>query len=130
MFFLYFFDGATDCTVTEQEIIYGRYLKFGKPHDVFLGVTPCPSATADGIYSSINTVLTESIGEEWQNKAIAAGCDGATVNLGCNNSVATRLKKEHPYFLVVHCVAHRLELAVLDVSKDKYHFLPDMLITV
>ena len=33
--FSIFFDGATDCTVTEQEIIYGRYLKFGKPHDVF-----------------------------------------------------------------------------------------------
>ena len=114
-----FFDGATDNSVAEQEIIYGRYLKLGKPHDVYLGIHECSHVHADGVYASINKVLTDVVGEEWREKVIAAGCDGASVNIGKNNSVSTRLKDGNDSFLTVHCVAHRLELAVLSSIKEE-----------
>lgn len=47
---------------------------------------------------------------DWKEKLIGAGCDGASVNLGVNDSVATRLRENRPYVMTVHCVAHRLEL--------------------
>ena len=34
-----------------------------------------------------------------------------------NNSVATKVKEGHEYCLVIHCVAHRLELAILAAIK-------------
>lgn len=50
---------------------------------------------------------------DWKEKLIGAGCDGASVNLGVNDSVATRLRENRPYVRTVHCVAHRLELGAL-----------------
>lgn len=49
---------------------------------------------------------------------IKAGCDGASVNLGVNDSVATRLRENRPYVMTVHCVAHRLELGALSALKQ------------
>ena len=34
-----------------------------------------------------------------------------------NNSVATKVKEGHEYCLVIHCVAHRLKLAILAAIK-------------
>ena len=60
---------------------------------------------------------------------VAAGCDGASVNLGSRNSVATRLREDHPYILPVHCVAQRLELGILNAIKshDKMTMVNDLL---
>ena len=71
-------------------------------------------------------------GEEpdWRTKIIGAGSDGASVNMGRNNSVSTRLKAEGREYLVFpHCVAHRLELAVASAIKevDHYKTLQDVL---
>ena len=83
-----------------------RYLKLGKPHDVYLGMHERLHAHADSVYASFNKVLTDFVGEEWRGKVIAAGCDG--VNIGENNSVSTRLKAGNDSFLTVHWVAYDL----------------------
>lgn len=56
----------------------------------------------------------------WKEKLIKAGCDGASVNLGVNDSVATRLRENRPYdyVMTVHCVALRLELGALSALKQ------------
>lgn len=55
---------------------------------------------------------------DWKEKLIGAGCDGASVNLGVNDSVATRLRENRPYVMTVHCVAHRLELGAQSALKQ------------
>lgn len=42
-------------------------------------------------------------------------CDGASVMIGKNSGVDTRLKKTFPHLIIWHCSNHRLELAVNDV---------------
>ena len=37
--------------------------------------------------------------------------DGASVMMGENNGVATRIAKNNPYLFITHCIAHRLSLA-------------------
>ena len=37
--------------------------------------------------------------------------------LGCHGGVAAKLTKDTPHLVVIHCVAHRLQLAVLDLLK-------------
>ena len=56
----------------------------------------------------------------WKEKLIATGSDGASVNIGKNKSVTSLLKKDLPHLVVIHCVNHRLELAVLDALKKKH----------
>ena len=47
------------------------------------------------------------------------GADGAAVNLGRRNSVATRMLEATPFLLPIHCIAHRLELGVLAAIKNE-----------
>ena len=43
--------------------------------------------------------------------------DGARTISGCRCGVAAKLTKDIPHLVVIHCVAHRLQLAVLDSLK-------------
>jgi len=112
------FDGATDCAVSEVEIIYCRVFHDGQTHDYFIGLADLEHAHAQGVFDAINNVMSTYISPDWINKLIGAGSDGASVNIGRNNSVATRLREGRPYVLLVHCIAHRLELGVLTAIKD------------
>lgn len=51
---------------------------------------------------------------------IGAGADGAAVNFGVHRGMMTQLKVDLPWLVAVHCVAHRLELAIKDAFKDSY----------
>ena len=50
-------------------------------------------------------------------KAVGARCDRARVNIGKTHSVATNLLEQQKCLIITHCVAHRLELAVVDTLK-------------
>lgn len=112
------FDGATDVGVQELEVIYVRILEDGIPVNHFLKIVELSHAHADGVYDVINRTLSEAVGENWKDKLVGAGCDGAAVNLGVRNSVATRLQDGHPHIQMIHCVAHRLELSILSTIKE------------
>ena len=45
---------------------------------------------------------------------MSATADGASVNFGVHNGVLTQLKIERPWLVNIHCVNHRLELAIKD----------------
>lgn len=51
---------------------------------------------------------------------VASAADGAAVNFGEINGVLTKLKHSAPWMIKVHCIAHRLELALKDAFKDTY----------
>jgi hypothetical protein len=64
--------------------------------------------------------LIKSI-EEWgldMQKCCGFGSDGAATMLGQRSGMATKLKKISPFLTSVHCIAHRTNLAALEVAKS------------
>ena len=47
----------------------------------------------------------------------ALGSNGASAMVGIHNGMSTQLKREQPTLISVHCVAHRLSLAVTQAAK-------------
>jgi len=54
---------------------------------------------------------------------ISATADGGSVNFGIYKSLLTQLSEDRPWLLKIHCVNHRLELAVKDAMKDSPLFI-------
>jgi hypothetical protein len=114
------FDGATDVSVSENEIIYARVVEKGIPQNVFVQIGAVEHAHAEGVLSTIDKAM-DSIdpGWNWKLKLIATGSDGASVNLGKRHSVAKLLKDDVPHLFAMHCVSHRLELGAIDAMKER-----------
>ena len=61
--------------------------------------------------------------ENFYQTLINVNFDGATVMSGHKSGVQKRLKDIQPGLIYTHCVAHRLELAMLDALKLKDDYL-------
>lgn len=48
---------------------------------------------------------------------IAQSYDGANVMAGKFNGVQQKIQNEYPYAIFTHCMAHRINLVVLDMCK-------------
>ncbi|KAJ8037620.1 Adenylosuccinate lyase [Holothuria leucospilota] len=87
----------------------------------FVSIVELDDATAVGIQKGIHSGLSE-IGQETKEirvaKMVSVCFDGASVMMGAKGGVATLEKKDIPRLVEIHCVAHRLELAVLDALKS------------
>ncbi|KAJ8318234.1 hypothetical protein KUTeg_003325 [Tegillarca granosa] len=120
------FDGATDCAVSEVEID----CEDGEVKNFLIGLEDLEHAHAEGTFKAIDKSMKNYGCENWKEKVVAMGCDGAKVNIGVHDSVATRMKDEgRDYVLAVHCIAHRLELGVLSAIKNNNYLatVQDML---
>ena len=73
---------------------------------------------ADGYITALNS-LSERLGINLfgKGKVVGLATDGAKTMLGCHGGVAAKLTKDIPHLVVIHSVAHRLQLAVLDSLK-------------
>lgn len=114
-------DGSTDKSITEQETVYVRYVgPNGRPTTQFADIVALESADAVGVTSTIEKGLQAVDIDEELLKEKLAGCnfDGANVMMGKKGGVMQHLQaKIGRPIIVMHCVAHRLELAVLDAVK-------------
>ena len=54
----------------------------------------------------------------WRDKLIGLATHGASTMRGCKNGLAARLTRVVPGLLSIHCIAHDLQLAILDAAKD------------
>lgn len=112
-------DGSTDNSIIEQELVYVRFLCNGKPQTKMIKIVDVKHAHAVGILNAIDGAVKD-VGitlEIWLSKVVCANFDGASVMMGEINGVAGRLKRRVPHIVILHCVAHKLELAVLDAVK-------------
>ncbi|XP_063438155.1 zinc finger protein 862-like [Mytilus trossulus] len=116
-FFTILIDGATDVSVTENELIYVRLLQDGIPANKYFSIEDVESADAAGVLNSINEAFDRHGLPDWKEKLIGFGSDGASVNLGNRSGVAKQIKDEVPHLIITHCVAHRLELAANNAIK-------------
>ena len=126
-------DGTTDRGVIEQEAVYVRYVD--KDNTVKTTMVDCVAlekGDADGVLKGIDEGLnTIGVTEQMQmDKMVACNFDGAAVNMGKHNRVAKKLKDWiDDHIVVVHCtcIAHNLELAILDVMHEKgQHMVEDL----
>jgi hypothetical protein len=78
------YDGATDTSVSEVEIIYVRLLQDGYPKDYFMGLVDLEHAHADGVFTAIDTAMNNHGSIHWKEKVVGGGSDGASVNIGKN----------------------------------------------
>lgn len=82
-----------------------------------------------GLKEAIGTTFEEAGVEDWKEKLVAFGADGASVNLGKKADIAALLKKDIPYLVDFHCLPRRLELALLELQggcksvEDVYNIL-------
>ena len=101
--------------------MFVRYVdKQGQPRTKFVYIVPLESATADGVcYAVTNSLETIDIDQETlKKKSVGCNFDGASVMMGKKSGVAVQIQKKVPQPVVIlHCVAHNLELAVLDAVK-------------
>ena len=110
-------DGSTDATVVEQETVSVRYIHKGEPVTELAEIVPLESAKATGVYKAVKQGIA-AVKREDGPSLIGANFDGASVMIGEKSGVKALLKKDFPVITVIHCVAHKLELSVLDAAKS------------
>ena len=61
-----------------------------------------------------------NFGIDLTHKLVSICVDGAAANLIIHNGLSTLLKQDLPWLIAVHCMNHRLELAIKDALSNTY----------
>ncbi|XP_033012167.1 nucleolar complex protein 2 homolog isoform X3 [Lacerta agilis] len=109
-------DSSTDRLAVASDIIYFYYIFEGGLKCSYGGVRECTSENEAGGTSTIESVLRDYV-PNWKSKLTAISFDGAGANIGTVSGVAKQFQDNCPGLVAVHCVAHRLELAIGDAFK-------------
>ena len=112
-------DGATNASITEQEIVLVRYSSKGEPVTKFAGLWQPVRLDATGLFQAIMEAL-EDVGlnkEELEKKLVGFGCDRGSIMVRKKGGVSAYLTCLQPNCITKHCFAHRLELAFKDTVK-------------
>jgi len=116
-------DESTDISVTKKMVVYIRFMNSVEsqswlPETHFLGNISIedPKSTADILFKFLTDFLV-SKGIPL-SKVLGFGSDGASVMVGKQNGVATKVKEYSPHCINIHCVAHRLNLCTSQASQD------------
>ena len=116
-------DGTTDFMGDEMENIYTRMVSNGVVEDFFISIGSPTGSDAESLYNHLTSSLTEYFETDSWKKHVASVCfDGAKTMQGHLNGVGVRMKQIIPWLLVVHCLAHRVELSIKDsIKSDPYY---------
>ena len=123
-------DGSTDTTIVEQEVVYVRYVDHGNQVTKLASIQALEHGNAEGVHQSVMKGLAtmELLTADKIQPAdssfptlVCANFDGASVMMGSQSGVATRIQQSFSWVIPIHCVAHKLELGILDgVKAVKY----------
>lgn len=92
-----------------------RYTKNLKVYERFLGfIDVSENHNADALATAIISFFE---GKNVNVPIVVQAYDGANVMSGKFNGVQQKLKSKYPYALFTHCMAHRINLIVLDMCK-------------
>ncbi len=120
-------DGSTDKSIIEQESVFVRHCDQGIPKTSHIDVVALEHCNADGVVAGLLKGL-ESRSLKMDNlkdpskpgpTMVCGNFDGASVNMGEHEGVGAKLKRDYDmgWLIVMWCVAHRIELAILDAVK-------------
>ena len=103
-------DESCDVAVLKKLIIYVKLVVDGKVQVMFAENKDVPDGKAATIFAAIMDFLESN--DVPQQKLAGLSSDGAKVMTGVNAGVGVQLKERYPILVHVHCMAHRLALAV------------------
>ena len=109
-------DESTDVSILKQLVVYGRGIVNGELECHFLGIRDLFNGTAETIESALCNFLVDVNID--LNSVSSFGSDGASVMTGRHDGVAARLQRRNSGIISIHCVAHRLALAVGQASQS------------
>jgi len=121
-FFSCMSDQAVDFGVIEEEIVFIRTLENGLAVNKYATIQRVEKSDANGVLASIVNGFEDIGMNNWKDGLVAIGSDGASVMTGVRNGVIAKLRQDVSWLVGIHCVAHKLELAVLDGIKDVQYF--------
>ena len=111
-------DGSTDCAVLEKELFYVRFVDCaGCVSTKLLALKNAESADAEGLLKALTKSFTDIGLDNFTEHLIGFMSDGASVNFGKKACLLTKLRHEMPWLIGIHCLNHRLELAIKDAFK-------------
>ena len=112
-FFSLIIDETSDITNDEQVSVCVRYVdEFYIIHEHFLGFWDTKSTTGEALYELILKIFKQ-LNLNIKN-LIGQAYDGAANMSGTYKGVAARIKLIQPKAVFIHCLAHRLNLAIQD----------------
>ena len=99
-------DGSTDTGVEKMNPLTVRIFnaEYGMVHTQFLDMCMSSQSTAEGIFTKMEEALQKHE-IPWLN-CVGVGVDNTSVNMGCNNSIMTRLKQVNASVYVMGCPCH------------------------
>ena len=110
-------DESTDRSQEKHIAVIVRYVsKSGKIVTTFLQCAKIKDGCAATVFQALTDVLKHF--EVPYKKVVGLGTDGASVMASDRNGLNGLVKRENPFCIYVHCVCHRLNLAVSQVCKD------------
>ena len=80
--------------------------------------------TAADYFEAVHGVF-DNILPGWETKVVGIATDGASVMRGYRTGLVVWLQKDIEGLVAVHCVAHDLQLATMDASKDLEYLTRD-----
>ncbi|XP_038063160.1 zinc finger protein 862-like [Patiria miniata] len=116
-------------TSSEKELVMVQVVKAG--HSVFYvaaleNIDSYGDANAENLHKSLDNALENKLKiphDKYTKALVSATADGASVNTGIYNGLLVRFQKaERPWLVSIHCVSHRLELAVKDTLMKEGPF--------
>lgn len=88
-------------------------------YERFLGFVNVSSGQdADHIISSIISFFESNKVDLKTLNIITQSYNGASVMSGCLGGVQAKIKQLYPFAIYTHCMAHRLNLVVVDMCKN------------
>lgn len=126
-------------TGKEKELVLIRVIRSGVP--VYYGValediSEYGDPTADNLKLSIDHTFKDKLhidDEHYTTLMVSATSDGASVNTGKYNGLLVQLERSsRPWLVKIHCVSHRLELALKDslLKEKSFTDIKDLMITL
>ena len=76
----------------------------------------------DSVFEKKGNRPTPILLDDYFTKTVSATANGANVNMGKYNGSLKIMARERPWLIVIHCMNHRIELAIKDMIKsvDKF----------
>ena len=87
-----------------------------KVESTYLGIIQLEKCDALSIIKALKQLLISK--KVNINNCIAIGTDNASVMVGINNGVYTKLKQEYPHLILMRCVCHSIQLAMSYASAE------------
>ncbi|XP_046555327.1 zinc finger protein 862-like [Haliotis rubra] len=109
-------DEYTDVATRKHLAFAGRYIEEGESKLAFLRDVEIPNGTANTIVENIKDYLHDA--DLDKSKMTCFASDGPAVMTGKKNGVVAQLKKENPSLIDIHCINHRMQLAVSSAFKS------------